>query len=137
MLDTSHLVITVAEPGADLERQDELAGHLLRYLRSADVTDARRSRSGTPAPGTRGADSSTVAAVLVALQGTAGLLAEASTVIALVRDWLALGKQPARSVSITYGDLVLTLGNATPEQQDRLVDAALTSMADAGRRKGR
>jgi len=136
MLDTSHLVITVAEPEADDERRDELAGGLLRYLRSADVTDARRSGSGTAVPGTRGMDSSTVGALLVALQGTAGLLSEVSSVVALVRDWLALGKGPARTISVTYGDLSCTLGCATAEEQDRLVAAFLKAMAAAERRKG-
>jgi hypothetical protein len=137
MPDTIDLVITVAERDADDIRRFELAGHLMRYLRSAAAGTARRATGGAAVPGTRGMDPATVGALVVAVQTSAALLSDVSSIVTTVRGWLALGKESTRTVTMTYGDKSIVVDAATPEQQERMVSAFLSAIADEGRSEER
>lgn len=137
MPDTFDISLTVAEPDADVARRYELAGYLLKELRTAPVGDARRDGTGTAVPGSRGMDLQEAGALLVALQNTTGLLTDVATLVTVVRGWLTRSREPARKVVVTYRDtsgddareLSVELSNATVAQQDELVAGFVAALA--------
>jgi hypothetical protein len=113
------VVIRVAEQGADDERTEDVTLLLRRQLEEVDGLDVVRLTAGNAPEGTRGVDLVVVGALL----GSAADLATVmGPMVAAIRQWLARTPQVPRSVRIEVGGDALQLSNATPEQEDRLVD---------------
>ncbi len=117
------LLIRVEEPDAGEERLAELALALREELLVLDVEDVSSVRRGPAPAGTRGLDVATVGELLVSVKLTGEIL---RAVVTTVRGWLARGGGGGRGVTLTIGDRTLQLNSASPEQQERLIEAFLS-----------
>lgn len=116
---SAHLSLHIAEDGADAERLDALTGHLRRELLQLDVEDVTAVPGGPAPDGARVVDVAAVGALLVGLGSAAGSLNE---VVTVVRGWLSRGDKVRRTVKIEIGGDTLELSEASPADQDRLID---------------
>jgi hypothetical protein len=113
------LRLQLAEEGADAERLDTLTRFLRQELLQLDVDDVTALQVGEPPPGTRAFDVAAVGGLLVTLAHSAeGLRA----VVSAVRNWLKRGEGSRRAVRLQLDGDVLELSDATPSDQDRLVE---------------
>ncbi|MFG2208803.1 hypothetical protein [Streptomyces sp. NPDC048638] len=110
---------------ADQEELDELTSHLRRRLLELDIDDVRPVRPGGDIP--EGAKPSE----LIAVGALAVSLAPMTLrpVLHLVETWMR--NRPVRTVKVDVDGRVLELGHATPEQQQRLVEAFLEEIRTA------
>ncbi len=75
--------------------------------------------AGAPPPGSRAFDVAIVGALLVALgQSAEGL----RSVVSAIRDWLRRGDGTRRTVRLELGGDALELSQASPADQDRLIE---------------
>jgi hypothetical protein len=120
------LVLTGRQDG-DREELDELTLQLRERLLELDVDDVRRVSDGPAPEGTRAFDAVTADALLVAFTHS---LQASTAIVTLVRTWLDRAPRD-RTVELTIGDRTLRLGNASSDQQDRLVEEFLAAVRDA------
>lgn len=115
----SEMRLHLSEDGADAERLDALTGYLRQELLQLDVEDVTALPAGKPPPGSRAFDVVAVGGLLVTLGRSAeGLRA----VVLAVRKWLARGNGTRRTVRLEVGGDVLELSEASPADQQRLID---------------
>jgi len=120
--------LELSEPGGDPEAVDELLHNLRLELLQLDVDSVSSVPAGPAPPGSKGVEMAAAAALLVHVKGSvAGL----NLVVSAVRAWLSRGKGRELSVKITIGERTLELTQATPEQQERLVQEFLGSQSPA------
>jgi hypothetical protein len=113
------LRLQLAEEGADAERLDTLTRFLRQELLQLDVDDVTALQVGEPPPGTRAFDVVAVGGLLV----TVGHSAEAlRAVVFAISNWLKRGEGSRRAVRLQLGGDVLELSDATPSDQERLVE---------------
>jgi hypothetical protein len=117
---TESMRLYLAEDGADPERLDQLTGQVRAELRQFDEISGVSTLPGSPPPpGTRGANIETVGALLVMLgQSAEGLRA----VVGVACDWMRRGDGTKRTVRVEIAGDVLELSEATPAEQQRLID---------------
>jgi hypothetical protein len=107
--------VHVTAPQCDTEEVAELTSRLRDELLELDVDSV--TRPSTPAPRNSKGDALAWAELVVALSGSLPVL------IGAVRSWR--GRQREATITIECAGDRLTLSDATPEQQDELVDAWL------------
>jgi hypothetical protein len=115
------------EPDSDQDELDELTVQLRAVLLDTDVDDVELVRSQDVPTGAKPGEVVAVGALAVALTPIA-----LRGALQLVETWLAT--RPVRKVRIVLGDDTLELEQASPEQQQRLVEtfvAAHRPAADA------
>lgn len=123
------LRVRLAEDGADAERLDALTGYLRRELLQLDVEDVTPMRGDDAPPGARAFDVVAVGGLLVTL----GRSAEGQqAVVSAVRNWLARGAGPRRTVRLEIDGDVLELSEATAADQDRLIEVFVGRHAAGG-----
>ncbi len=113
------LRLQLAEEGADAERLDTLTRFLRQELLQLDLDDVTALQVGEPPPGTRAFDVAAVGGLLVTLAHSAESL---RAVVSAVRNWLKRGEGSRRAVRLQLDGDVLELSDATPSDQDRLVE---------------
>jgi hypothetical protein len=113
------LRLQLAEEGADAERLDTLTRFLRQELLKLDVDDVTSLQVGEPPPGTRAFDVVAVGGLLVTLGHSAEAL---RAVVSAVRNWLKRGEGSRRAVRLQLDGDVLELSDATPSDQERLVE---------------
>lgn len=112
------MLVTISERGVDPVRLDESAMLLRAELLELEVDDVRPVRGGEVPGGARAIDPATVGALLVVIKESTDL---AGRVVAAVRSWLRRSPR-GQEVELTVADRTLRLGDATPQQQERLID---------------
>jgi hypothetical protein len=112
------LLELMPDSAASAEERDQLERRLRAELREVHLHAERQTADARPSVGEKG-DGNTATAVVLALVAPGGVL---PSLVALVQDWL--GRQSAgHRVSITIGGDTAVFDDATPEQQQRLIDA--------------
>jgi hypothetical protein len=115
---SENLLIEIAEEGADAERIATLTGYLRKELLQLDVGNVTAEPAGEAPAGTRAVDALAVGALLVDLsQSVTGL----TSVIGVIRSWLARGQRTGRGVRLQLGADVLELSQASEADQERIV----------------
>jgi hypothetical protein len=126
---STEILVELFDADVEPEQLDELARSLRRELLELDVDDVEPATAGDAPPGTRGIELAVIGALLVKAQASGELLTK---VVGVLRRWLrASPAAPARTVRVTLGDRTLELGNATDDQQHRLVEEFLSSARTA------
>ncbi|MFC0600218.1 hypothetical protein [Streptomyces palmae] len=120
MAATDRIRLTVSgESDVDQEELGELTAQLRRRLLELEVDDVRTVRRDGDVPeGAKPGELIAVGALAVSLAP-----AVLRPVVRLVETWIQ--NRPVRTVKIETDGRVLELGHASPEQQQRLVDAFL------------
>jgi hypothetical protein len=113
------LRLQLSEDGADAERLAALTGYLRAELLQLDVDDVTALQAGASPPGSRAFDVAIVGALLVALGQSADGL---RSVVSAIRDWLRRGDGTRRTVRLELGGDALELSQASPADQDRLIE---------------
>lgn len=123
--------VDVLDVAADPEELDGLTDSLRRDLLDLEELRVARASDGDIPPGARGVDPESVSQLVVAVGATAPVLRQFVTTVA---DWWRRRQEtrPGR-VEIAMGDNRLVLDSATPEQQDRLIEAFLRTVGDTDR----
>jgi hypothetical protein len=117
------LRLHLSEEGADAERLAMLTGYLRGELLQLDVEDVTALRADEPPPGSRALNAGIVGALLIALgQSAEGL----RSVVSAVRDWLRRGEGTRRTVRLELDGDALELSQASPADQERLIDLFVT-----------
>src|SRR6185369_9939030 len=112
------MFVAISDQDVDPVRLDESAILLREELLTLEVEDVRPFRGGEVPSGARAVDPATVGALLVVVKDSADLVAR---IVAAVRSWLRRGPR-GQEVELTVGDRTLRLGDATFEQQERLIE---------------
>jgi len=113
------VVVRVLEDGVSAEEVERAGESLREELLELDVDSVHRLSEGTAPPGSRGVDIAALGGLLVSLPATPSVL---SAMIETVRGWLRRGGDDSqRSVHLEIDGDVLKLGQATADQQERLV----------------
>jgi hypothetical protein len=120
MTDSDYVTVRLGVAGGDDQELADAAGVLRDELLALDV-DAVEPLTGEAAPGAKGAGV-VLGALLVRLGGAVPLRA---VVDALLR-W---ARGSGRTVEVTLDGDTLRLGNASAEQQERIIDAWLARHA--------
>ena len=113
------LTVRVSESGADAERLDEVTRFVRRELLELDIGDVTALRTGAPPPGARAIDAIAMGGLLVTLGQSASSIAP---VVSALRNWLARGSGPRRTVRLEIEGDVLELSEASVTEQTRLID---------------
>ena len=109
----------LSEVGADTERLDTLARILRQELLQLEVEDVAWLPAGQPPPGSRAVDVAAVGGLLVTLsQSVEGL----RSVVLTVKSWLMRGDRTHRTVRLEIDGDVLEVSEASPADQQRLID---------------
>ena len=112
------ILVTVRDVDADDARLEDLTSALRHELLDYGVDEVQRA-AGAPVPdGARGIDAAAVGTLLVALAQSVEAL---GGIVSLVRTWLGAAPQGC-TVELTIGNQTLTVGSATQEQQERLIE---------------
>lgn len=114
---TAHLWL--GESGADDARLDLLHRQVRAQLDDVPELEVAVGRPAATPDGARGVDAATVSTLAVAILGSGGL----SALMAAIREWLDRGHAAPRSVRLEISGDVLELSGASPDEQERLVDA--------------
>src|SRR5882757_3095592 len=113
------VVVRVLEDGVSAEVAERAGESLREELLELDVESVRRLSEGTAPAGSRGVDIAALGGLLVSLPATPSVL---SAMVETVRGWLRRGGADSpRSVHLEIDGDVLKLGQATADQQERLV----------------
>ncbi|MGP3970242.1 hypothetical protein [Streptomyces sp. 6N223] len=107
----------------DAEELARLTGSLRRELLELDVEDVSLARSGAEAP--EGAKSGEVVAVGALVVTVAPVLVR--QVVKLIDTWLR--NRPLRTVKVELDGRSIELGHASPEDQQRLIEAFVNAGA--------
>jgi hypothetical protein len=114
--------LRIADDDLDPEARADLARGLLRELRDGDF-DAELGRStDEPPAGSRSGDALAAGLVLVQAVAEAGVLPH---LFAMVKGWL--GRNEVAEVEVRIGDKRLRLSQATPAQQQELIEHFITA----------
>jgi hypothetical protein len=117
MADSGGLAVQVCPaPGDDAEELVDLAGSLRGELLELDVSAVDRLPDEEAPPGAKGV--AAIAGWLAVQLGPEAL----RVVLAKVADWVT---RNGRVVEVSYGGDTLTLGRATREQQEKIIDGWL------------
>ncbi|MDI2126565.1 effector-associated constant component EACC1 [Yinghuangia seranimata] len=114
-------VAVVPNDGLDDEGAERLMRRLRAEILDLDVESVRPVPAGALPVGAKAADPVTIGAVIVALTVPGGVL---TSLVGLIQDWRARQTAP-HPVVITIGDDTLELADATPDQQQAVVDMFL------------
>ena len=125
----SELRLQLSEEGADAERLSILTGYLRTDLLRLDVDDVTAPRTGQAPPGARAFDVSTVGALLVSLSQSVDSL---QSVVSAISDWLRRGQGTPRKVRLELGGDTLELSQASPADQERLIELFVSRHAAGG-----
>lgn len=120
------VIVRIDEEGADAERLQILTDGLREELLELDVQDVTSVRGGQVPPGSRGVELAAVGALLVSIKGSADLL---RSVVNTVRSWLSGRHTAPRTVELTIGDKTLLVTDTSSDQQERLIEQFLRSIA--------
>jgi len=123
------LRLHLTEDGAGSERLEALVGFLRDELLQLDVEAVGPMAVAAPPLGARAVDATAVGGLLVNLGQTADGL---RSVVQVLRRWLARGHSAARTVRLEIGGDVLQLSNASPADQERLVELFIGRHAAVG-----
>lgn len=104
-------------PGTDIGELAALTQRLRTELLYLDVEDVELVKAGPPPTGSKAGDAVTWGALLVTL-GSSGVL---PAVVGTVQSWLTRNNQ--RSVTLEIDGEKLVVSNASPEQQQLLIDS--------------
>ena len=118
--------IELFEPDADLEALDELTRSLREELLELDVDSVSPPTAGPAPAGSKGLELAAIGALLVQVKGSVQMV---SAVVTAVRSWLQRGSSPNRTLKVTVDGRTLELSAATAEQQQRVVDEFVRSLA--------
>lgn len=114
------------EPGTDPEIGDRLTRRLVEQLRQLDVESVRPVPGDAVPAGAKASDPVTVAAVVVALSASGGVL---TSVLGGVREWL--GRQAAaRRITVTLDGDSVVLERASAEERQQLLTAFIDRHTD-------
>lgn len=117
---TMHLFAT-GEPDVDDEELDELGRQLRRRLLELDVDDVRAAHSGAGIPvGAKPGEAIALGAFIVSLAP-----AVLPSVLQLLDTWIQ--NRPVRSIKVELDGRSIELGDALPEERQRLIEAFLSS----------
>lgn len=120
------MLIGIAEGGADAERLDYLIHGVRSELLQLEVDAVEPVRAGVPQPGSRAVDVAAMGALMVSLGGSDEALTQMMTAL---RSWV--GRTPApRMIEMTVGDRTLRISDASPAQQDRMIDEFVTAIRE-------
>jgi hypothetical protein len=123
------LRLQVSEEGADAERLSMLTGYLRGELLRLDVEDVTALPAEEPPPGSRVFGVATIGALLIALgQPAEGL----RSVLSAIRDWLRRGEGTRRTVRLELDGDALELSQASPADQERLIDLFISRHTSGG-----
>jgi hypothetical protein len=123
------LRLQLSEEGTDTQRLAELTGYLRAELLRLDVEDVKAVPAGEAPPGARGFDAATVGALLISLgQSAEGL----RSVVSVIRGWLRRGAGEDRAVRLEIGGEALELSQASPADQERLIELFVTRHTAGG-----
>jgi len=103
---------------ADPEETDQLTRQFRTELLGLDVIDANLAADG-PGPANAKGDPVTIGTIVVTLANSTALVG----VCQLARGWV--NRKRGRRVVVKDGDRSLELAEASPEQQQQLIDAFL------------
>jgi hypothetical protein len=115
-------VVRIKDDSVDPEQLDDLAVDLRHELLEGPIEEVSRRSSGTAPSAARGTDLVEVGVLVVQFAANAGLLSEA---VRRLADWRS--RKRVLQVEIELGDARLVLSDATPEQQQALIDAFIRS----------
>lgn len=113
------LRLRLSEGDADDDRLQALTAALRAEIRLLDVAAVRTVPSDAPPAGARGMDLAVAGGLLVSLGNAAGSLL---AVVRVVQQWLARGRDSARTVRLELNGDVLELSGASVAEQARLVE---------------
>lgn len=116
--------ITLEDTAADAEGHESISIALREEILSTDVDDVSFVRTGPRPDGSRGVDAAAINQLLVTLPAS---LAAIATLVNTVRAWLSRSSD-GRTVELTLGDKSLKLANASPDDQQRLIQEFLQSV---------
>lgn len=114
-------LVVSGETDVDQEELAQLTAQLRRRILELDVDDVRTARSDEGMP--EGAKTGELMAVGTLAVGLAPTVLR--PVLRLVETWMQ--SRPVRTVKVDVDGRVLELGHASPEQQQRLVEAFLAT----------
>lgn len=117
--------VTISEADSDSLWLEEAADLLRDELLQLEVEDVRAMRDGAVPAGARAVDPATVGALLVVVKESADLVGR---VVTAVRSWLRRGPRD-QEVELIVGDRTLRLSDASPEQQERLIEEFIHAIA--------
>jgi Effector Associated Constant Component 1 len=121
------VLMTVDERDAGAERLETLAEALRTEILALDVDDVTSVQAGEPPAGARGFDMAAAGALLASVNGSALIIRQ---LVTAVRSWLGRNRDSTpRTVELTIGDKTLRLTDASAEQQDRLIEEFVRSVA--------
>ncbi|MFC7533277.1 hypothetical protein [Actinoplanes sp. GCM10030250] len=115
---TDRAALRIAVTGIDDEDTEEATIALGEVLAELPIDTMKRPAGAVAPPGTRATEALEVGAIVVALASSPEVI---SAVLGGLRQWVS-DRRRGR-VEVTVGSDVLILDNASPEQQDKIVDA--------------
>jgi hypothetical protein len=123
----TQVLVRIEEDGAGAERLAALADALRTELLNLDVDDVRPVRFGRPPAGARAVDIAASGSLLASIGDSATAL---SQLVTAVRSWVGRSRgTAARTVEVSVGDNSLRLTGASAEQQDRMIEAFVRTVA--------
>ncbi|MFJ9870196.1 hypothetical protein [Streptomyces sp. NPDC101165] len=109
-------LLVTGESGVDAEELDALGRQLRRQLLELDVDDVRAARSGTDIPfGAKPGELIAAGALVVSLAPVV-----LPAVLQLLDTWMQ--NRPVHSIKVERDGRSIELGDATPEERQRLID---------------
>lgn len=124
----AEIMVHIVDDRTDPEQLDELTLDLFDAVRAGPVERVnRRSVPGAP-DGARGTDWLEAGVLVVQVALEAGLLDD---VVRRIDEWR--GRRQVAAVQLTVGDARLVVAEASPEQQQKLIDHFVHVTSGAGR----
>jgi hypothetical protein len=112
-------VLLEADPGLAAEDHEKLARQLRKELLELDVESVTLCPGDAEVFGAKVADPVTIGAVIVAMSASGGVF---TSLIGALHQWLSRSAKTLK-ISVTVEGDTIELDKASPEQQQRLVDA--------------
>jgi hypothetical protein len=113
------LRVQISEDGADAERLDALSRYLRSELLELDVENVTALPGGESPPGARVFETAVAGGLLVTIGEAADSF---RAVILTIRTWLQRGEGTGRKVRVEIDGDALELSDASPAEQDRLIE---------------
>jgi len=113
------LRVQISEDGADAERLDALSRYLRSELLELDVENVTALPGDESPPGARVFETAVAGGLLVTIGEAADSF---RAVILTIRTWLQRGEGTGRKVRVEIDGDALELSDASPAEQDRLIE---------------